>query len=147
MNPIFNFEAGRNQVNNESFNQVQALANTYTDIAGHPNGNIYCATNNGMYIQTAGAGLFTQLPDTVRNYQGVGIARNGDVYSTIYGGDVYKQTGGSGIFTAVGAGTRNWFGCTVNNNGDVYAGVHTGDIYKQTGGVGAWVAQGAGTRV
>ena len=62
---------------------------------------------------------------------------NGNVYASVFGGDIYMQTGGTGNFVALGQTSRQWYGMTTLN-GNVYACVNGGDIYMQTGGVGAF---------
>ncbi len=71
----------------------------------------------------------------------------GDVYASVFNGDIYKQAGGIGDFMALGQTSRNRFGMAVAPNGDVYASVYSGDIYKQAGGAGAFVALGQTSRL
>ena len=85
---------------------------------------------------------FIALDQTNRNWIGISIAPNGDVYACVQHGDIYIQSGGTGVFTALGVGDKNWFDITVAPNGDVYACVFGGDIWKRIGGIGSFTALG-----
>ncbi len=145
MDTVFNFESGRKQKNAESF----TLNFTYTlgvsGLAAHKNGNIYMTSNAQIFMQTKGVGAFNNIGEPSRQYNGICIAPNGDVYTVTYGGDIFKQTNGTGAFVAMGFAVQNWAGCGANYNGDIYFLAYGGFIYKLTGGVGSLVAQtGAG---
>ena len=62
-------------------------------------------------------------------------APNGDVYASVYYGDIYKRTGGIGNFNPLGQTHRYWWGMAAAPNGDVYATSFGGDIYKQSPGI------------
>ena len=38
------------------------------------------------------------------------VAPNGDVYASVFNGDIYKQTGGTGDFVALEQTSRTWVG-------------------------------------
>jgi len=106
------------------------------------NGNIY-ATGNGfatgdIYMAVSGSYTFTALVDTPRDWLGLGVALNGDVYATTFAGGLYKRAGGIGLFVLDTAAPINikYVACAVN--GDIYI---TGNnkLYRQAGGVGPWV--------
>jgi len=69
---------------------------------------------------------------TYRGWVGMTTTSNGDVYASVWGGDIYKRTGGVGDFVATGQTNRDWWGMTTDSNDVVYACVYGGDIYKLT---------------
>ena len=107
-------------------------------------GDVYCCVYGGnIYMQTAGAGNFISLSQTVRNWRS--MAYNGsDVYCAVGGSSgaryIFKQTAGAGDFNALGGTSRDWRCGVGTPGGDIYFPVSNGDIYKRTGGIGAFVA-------
>ena len=97
-------------------------------------------------MQTNGTGNFVALGQTSRDWNGIAAAPNGNVYATVYGGDIYMQTNGTGNFVALGQTTRDWFGMAVSPNGNVYAAALNSDIYMQTNGTGNFVALNQGSK-
>lgn len=89
---------------------------------------------------------FTTLSQGNRNWNGMGAARNGNIYAVVDAGDIYMRTAGSGNFNALSQTSRGWGHMTTTSNGDVYVTVYGGDIYKQTGGSGNFVGVSAGNR-
>ncbi len=81
-------------------------------------------------------GAFVALSQTSRNWNGLCVAPDGDVYATVFGGDIYKQTAGTGDFVALSQVSRNWSSICAAPNGNIYACVNGGDIYMQTNGAG-----------
>lgn len=84
--------------------------------------------------------IFNALEQTSRDYRRMAVTPNGNVYVTVWAGDIYMQTGGTGDFAALGQTSRNWRAITSAPNGNVYAAEYNGDIYMQTGGSGDFVA-------
>jgi len=86
--------------------------------------------------------VFSGLSQISRDWGDMAAAPNGDVYASVYNGDIYVRSGGTGDFTALGQTSRNYRGMAVAPNGDVYACVYGGDIYVRSGGTGDFAALG-----
>jgi hypothetical protein len=89
---------------------------------------------------------YTALNQTLRNYRGIAVATNKNVYVVENGGSIYMQTAGTGNFNNLSQTARGWYDVAVHSNGNVYATVYTGDIYMQTAGTGNFVALGQTSR-
>ena len=80
--------------------------------------------------------VFSGLSQASREWQGMCAAPNGDIYASVYNGDIYIRQGGTGDFIGLGQTARNWVGMCAAPNGDIYATVYNGDIYIRQGGTG-----------
>jgi uncharacterized Zn-binding protein involved in type VI secretion len=96
------------------------------------------ALGNSSIAESTGS--FLALSQSSLSWQGIAVAPNGDVYASVYGGDIYKQAGGTGNFIALSQSSLTWWSMASAPNGDIYAEVYGGDIYKQAGGTGNFIA-------
>ena len=153
--------AGRtiNFQESSNFLALGGINRNYTYATVSYSGDVYVAADD-IYKQTGGAGNFITQGAGSKQWVGIAVAPNGDVYASVGAGatnnsatgDIYKQTGGVGGFVAMGQTIRPWAGMCAAPNGDIYAaegggfsvGV-TGDIYKLSGGT--FVALGQGPKV
>ena len=88
---------------------------------------------------------FVPLYQLYLNWHGVAVSSNGDVYSSVNGGDIYVQTNGSGNFASLGQTSRPWYQLSANQSGDIYA-VDANNIYKRTNGEGNFISLAQTTR-
>jgi hypothetical protein len=103
-----------------------------------PNGDVYRATDIGIFIQTGGVGPWSLITNTIANCHSLCIAPNNDVYVGTYGGDIWVRTGGTGSFIATGQVSKVWDAMTALPNGDILA-FSSGILYKRTAGTGNFV--------
>ncbi len=139
----------------KAFSLVDAIGLTSTSIIVIENEEIALIGLTGNNITDCtrasnGAGIFTALSQTSRNWAGMAGAIDGDIYATDYqaAGTIYKRALGTGDFVDVAPNIGNawYFGITGAPDGDIYVAVYNGWIYKQTNGVGNWVVE-AGSSV
>jgi len=81
------------------------------------------------------------LNQTSRNYHGVAVHPNGNVYAIVNVAlnGVYMQTNGIGDFVLIWNVAMDFRALGISPNGDVYVGEYGGSIWVQTGGVGVFV--------
>ncbi|MBM2816830.1 MAG: hypothetical protein HW421_3592 [Ignavibacteria bacterium] len=118
------------------------------DIFITPNGELYTATESGIYFssdngttwQAKNAGITNPITRTIR------MNSNGDLYAGTYGYGVYKSTNKGTSWTAVNKGL--WFqnirtiGFT--KKGDILAGTWGEGVYRSTDAGSSWVKSNGG---
>ena len=85
-------------------------------------------------------GAFVDLVSGDKDWVGITIAPNGDVYASVITASIWIQAAGTTTFVDLGAeaGNKNWYGMCAAPNGDIYACVGGGSIWKRTGGTGSF---------
>ena len=130
----------RQDVGDDSFDQLQIGSDYWTGLCAAPSGNIYmCGASKDIFMQTNGTGDFVGLNQTHRNWSDMCATPNGDIYATVFGGGLYKQTGGVGDFEDTGIQGRR--SVTSDTDGNIYLGYLNGIIFKVVNGVAVRYAE------
>jgi len=111
-------------------------------------------SDNGVYLGQYGvgihyrteAGVISSVIEAVKNWYGICVAPNGDVYASVNSEDIYLRTAGAGDFNALSQTSRNWTNMAADSSGNIYAAVTSGDIYLRTAGAGDFEALGQTSR-
>lgn len=99
-----------------AFNRLSgASADYWEGICAAPNGDIYACLSTsggtgpaGIYKQTGGVGDFIRVAGAGLNWFGIASSSYGDIFASVFGGDVYWQRAGTTGFVALGQAHRAW---------------------------------------
>jgi hypothetical protein len=92
-------------------------------------------------------GEFTGIGGTSREWRDIASDLDGNIWASVFGGDIYKCPAGSTTFTGIGGTSRNWGGITSDPDGNIWATVElSGDIYKCLAGSTTFTPIGGDSR-
>jgi hypothetical protein len=112
-------------------------------IASDASNNIYaCNTDTGtIWKRTNGTGAFALYYTLAAT--SITCTPSGDIFASIFGGDIYKQTGSSGSFVNMLLGNKGWLGLNSSSTGDLYGTVNGSNVvWKLASAVGPWINYG-----
>lgn len=96
-----------------------------------------------VYKQLNGEGDFVALGLPNLPYQDLFTNSIGDIYLSVFNGDIYKSAVGTDNFIALGQTSRRWGGFCEDLDGNIFCAdpqISTGNIYKQNNGVGDFIS-------